>query len=831
MFKDDEGAKDYTDRWVQADYAVRTLALMMNQGDILRPYIMGDYKNGTGGFVSDNTVNITESKEATLEALEAVMNRMKFTKMTYFQGVEAAVNSLKAREYSGKDCWIIILTDGEFNKPDKIESGEALKEKLMGITAENPKISIAYVPIGNCDIRFEEDRGKRLYTAEGSNILEQVTQVVNLIYARVQLDESTKQSYIQQSDSDGKLYVSMDIPIEKMIVLLQDSEKATEYAAIEDLEEKLRQKIVKESPTATEAFRFGGEISFTGRKTIPEEDEKGKIPGYSTDRIMYSILRGLIYDFRGNGNYSMDMQNEYVSIDVTSDAYEAVDVYYQPAIFVQADYYQDGELVEHGDSCLAASDSSDSEKCIRAGELTVELYMTDSKGNRIANQDSALLYGDSFEVELCAEGGRSVPVQVLDNYRYRFEVEEGNYTLNVRTSWNESYMKNLEIQEPILPLSLELVDGDKIWIDQPEGEGSVFAVRIWEGEEIVPPPSAEKMEITCTIQDTDFCLKPLGYKGNGIWEYRITLADYEQHQIADSIQCYVKAMRPYDSGTAKPVEVFAEESYLLDIVSDPFELSVTAQSDNLSHWVTRLIWGEDIPVTYACDGMELTAKQKEEGLTISDFRIEPYSMQKYFKLDKEGNLHLKGGIYELFSNRYRPGEIGVTMAVAYERYNTVENIVYEHTFLVDYIPGWAKFCVFVLIGGMLLWVLLCIVKRKTKYAIKRAQVNFVLPSGGVPSKVLLRRKWNILIPFCKTAHLVFKEARGIGEPTVRGFDMVIMNDFGGKGWRIVNYGDFARKEYQIDGRAINKDNCTFSRNKAFSVQDRRGRRRVMEIDR
>lgn len=827
MFKDDNGERDYTDRWVQADYAVRTLALMMNEGDILRPYIMGDYKNGSGSSHS-NVVRISSDKTATLEALESVMGRMEFTQWTYFQGVESAAEGLNSPENKGKDCWIIILTDGEFNQPEKIDSGEKLKDKLEEITVQNPEISIAYVPIGNCQIHIEEERDHRLYTAAGNNILEQVTQVVNLIYARVQLDEGTKQRYIQQSDADGKLYVNMDIPIERMMVLLQDSEPSTEYVKIENLEEALQQKIVKESPSVTDAFLLTGENTISGRKNIPGKE--GDVKVYDPDQIKYSILRGMLYDFKGNGDFRVNMQNEYVSIDVTRDAYETVDVYYQPAIFVQANYYQDGKLIEHGDDCLAISDNSASERCIRAGELIVELYMADSQGEPIQNQNSPLLYGDSFEVELQMEGGRTVQGQALDNYRYKFDVEEGQYELKVLTSWNESYMKVLEVQEPVLPLKLELMGEGDIWIDQPTGEGSIFGIRLWEGEEIITPPSAPYADIVCMIQDEDFQLEPLGYQGNGIWEFRITLADYERHQIADSIECQISAVRLYESGTAAATEASVEESYLLDIVSSPFELSAEEEYDDLRYWFKRLFGGEKIPMIYTCGDVELTAKQKAEGLVISDFQIEPSFMQKYFEIDKEGNLHLEDGLYGLFSRNDRPEEINVRMMVAYERYNTQATIIYEHIFTIKYIPVWARILIFTLLGAVVLWFGLCIGMSRTPYAIKRYRAALALPSGSTSSKVILKRKWNILIPFCKTAHLIFVEARGLGTPNLKGFDMVITNNFGGDGWRIVNYGDFSHRDYQIGGNPINKDNRIFSAERPFSVQDKRGRRRVLTME-
>lgn len=834
----DDGTNVYTDRWAQADYAIKALALMMNEGDTLRPYIMGNYQNLAAGASANNvyntrTVVISRDKNDTLRDINVIMDEMKFAGQTYFQGVEAAVLDMKNQNIAGRDCWIIILTDGKFTegantKPSEIDSGEKLKEKLAEFTEENSGISIAYVPIGNCDIKFEQDRSKRIYTATGNSIMDQISQIVNLIYNRVQLNDDIRKQYIQQNNMDGKLYIQMDVPVEKMIVLLQDSEGPVLYKEIENLDEKLAQEIVNESPGATEAFRLNDEISFSGREDIPELYEGLTLRSYQPDKIMYSILRGKIYNFIGN-NKSVGMRNQYVSIAANSTAYDMVDVYYQPAVFVHADYYLNGEKVEHGEECLRTSGNGQSENCIRAGELDVEIYLTDVNGNRIENQESALLYGNDFKVELRTQVGSPVASKRLNNFRYQFTVEEGVYVLSIVTSWNETYEQELNIQEPVLPLELELISSNTIMIDQQDGRESVISIQVSEGEDIISPASVEKAEVICESRDEDFEVIPLGYQGNGIWDFRIALTDFGKHKIAESIQCYVKAVRRYDSGTAKPEEAVSEAVYSLNIGSGDFELSVEPESEELRHCYRRIFWGESLPIKYLCNDVELTEKQKVEGLKITDFQISPSSMQQYFGIGRDNNLHLKKGLRWLFSE-FAVKEIEVTMTVEYERYNTLESVLYQQVFTINYIPWLIRSAIYFCILAVVVLAVLRFTKRFSIFYVKKYKVFLRSERGGFPSKVMLKRRKHLWIPFCKTVHLVFKAASGVEEPMVDGFDIKIMKNISGDGWKIVNYNDFTGKGYKIGGQPVSEKNRVFGTAAPFSVDDKKGRAKVLFFD-
>lgn len=827
MFQDDDPPKEYTDRWVQADYAMKALALMMNSGDTLRPYIMGDYKTEGRNTAGISSIQIKADSKVTLNELEKKMNAMKFTEMTYFEGVEAAAEDLKKLQTKNKDCWIIILTDGIFTSPATIDNDKELQEKLEAITAENANISIGYVPIGKNAVKLKEDRKKRIYMVEGGSIMEQVTRMINLIYGRVQLDEKIKEEYIPKGEELDRIRIRMDIPVEKMIVFLQDAGETGDYVDLkEGLEEKLNKRTTAADTTVTDAFVKASDIAFSGRSSVPGM-EKG-VKSHESAKIQYSILRGLIYNFTGNSDQNMDMERQYVSIEVGSDAYDTVDVYYQPAVLVEMDYYQNGEKIEHGEGCTAALDGEETEQCIREGEMTIQLYMTDGGGIPIKKQDSPLLYENNFVVEMRSQDGTLIDQQELGGYRYQFQVEEGTYTLNVTTAWNEVYAKQIEVQEPIRPLELERVSPDRIWIDQKQGDGSVLSVQIREEGKVLGSVTEKNAEVECNVQDKDFESEEMGYQGDGIWKFRILLKDYEKHQIAESIECDITAVRQYQSGTMAAAEETKDETISLQVVSGDFELFIEPKEKELLHPFKRILLGEKLPLKYLCDGEELTEKQKKEGLVIQDFQIEPDYMNKYLGIDRNNNLQLKGGWIWLFSI---PEEIKVSMSGEYERYNTLKGFTIACAFSVKDVPLFGKIIIYILIGLVVLWIAAYLCKKKfSPFYIGSIAASLDGKKGGVSRKIGVRRLKQSVIPFCHTARLVFKESTGIGAPYIKSFNMKFMKNPSDDDWKIVNYEEFSdSKRYQIGENPVTAENRFFSKDNPFSVFDKDGNEKILVL--
>lgn len=134
------------------------------------------------------------------------------------------------------------------------------------------------------------------------------------------------------------------------------------------------------------------------------------------------------------------------------------------------------------------------------------------------------------------------------------------------------------------------------------------------------------------------------------------------------------------------------------------------------------------------------------------------------------------------------------------------------------------------LGMVMLWAVLCLLKRKTGIFIGKFQAYLIAEGGRVPTNVMLKRKRHLFDPFCKSAHLKFIEAEGVDDPYFHSFDILFERNIGGEGWKIINYTDFADSGvYQIEGHPITEEHRTFSRNIHFSVRDKIGKRQILVI--
>lgn len=115
MVKKDR-ADDHVTRWIEADYTVKALAAMMDTGDILQLYIMSGYREDvkTREMSTPGETKIGEEKWKAVKEVENYFEKMKLCYYTYYQGVTEAAGDMKPYLEEGKDCWIVILTDGFF---------------------------------------------------------------------------------------------------------------------------------------------------------------------------------------------------------------------------------------------------------------------------------------------------------------------------------------------------------------------------------------------------------------------------------------------------------------------------------------------------------------------------------------------------------------------------------------------------------------------------------------------------------------------------------------------------------------------------------------------
>lgn len=216
MVLDNNGKKesDYTTRWVEADYAVRALAAMMDEGDVLKLYPM---KESTS-----ESINISGRSDA-YQDLYDKLDKMGYYAETPFEQIKNAAQDMK--EETDKECFLIIITDGSFYTEDGgWLSKEDVDREFEKILDENPNIQIKYIQIGNVteDKLPEEKERIEVYKkeTETDDVTTQITNVINSIYSRVAVDGKDKDKLIT-NNQHGEITIAFNIPVKSVTVFLQ----------------------------------------------------------------------------------------------------------------------------------------------------------------------------------------------------------------------------------------------------------------------------------------------------------------------------------------------------------------------------------------------------------------------------------------------------------------------------------------------------------------------------------------------------------------------------------------------------------------------------------
>lgn len=825
---------NYNTRWVESDYAVKALTAMMDEGDILNLYVMGNYKEWSADApkkINKLTVTIQNDRRKALQEVEGRggMKEMKFTEWTYYQGVEAAVEDMKS--YSDDyDCWIVILTDGVFYRPKEFENLkndskkiDLLKRKLEEVISSNAFISVAYIPIGEEKERkiTSDEEGRIFVPKAGISITDKIIEVVNQIYGRVQLESdlmleegsNSGEHPIQYSESGTK--VKIDIPLERMIIFLQEEgeeKKRIEFGE-KDLQ-TLKEKIVNKDPEIEGDLQLLKNCFFHGREDLPEmEDDVGT---YKEEEIKYRVLEGEIYNLEaGAGANEKVIQQEEVTFD---KKIENISVYYQPAVKVKVQYRQNGEEIPHEIS------SGDQKEYLEEGDLELEICLVDRSGNELQNKNSPLLYQEKFRMTLYDQQDNEVFNE--EGCNYQCTLEKGNYTLTVHTPWKEVYTEQIEVNEKKKALSIENLSGDDIRVDLPDEESSVLKLQLKEdGEKLTAESLAAVKGVTCSCEDENFVIEQDQEYENGkdgIWSFRIKLKDMETLQIPEYLDCKVEAVRTYSDGE----EVSFSETIRLKMKANPYDMVIELGSHQADKYYRRLFGKEVIPVNFICDGNNLEGEERE-GLKISNLVIEPQSMKDMFLIDDNFNIRPKAGIIKWWYPK--AGSVKFSFDVAFSKWNNEGTDSFTGEISMKYIPVEVRRIVNVFLAALAVWILLCLLKMKSSRYIRKFKAALAADEVRRDLTVKLYRGRHLCLPFWKTAYLKYKEPK-VQTPYVRSFTLKIMKNQTGTGWILKNYSEFANANlYTIGNLPITENNNVFSQDIRFAVRDKENHWRDMKI--
>lgn len=840
MIKDDGRDGYYSTRWIEADYAVKALASMMNEGDIFRLYIMGD--NQSEGkklnkmeISRDGRMRAGKSQE--VETIESWMKDMDHINATWFSGVEYARADFSETDCAEKDCWIVILTDGQFTHPVKLDE-EKLRSSFDQLTNEK-KVSLAYIPIGGngaIDINSDPQNGI-IVPDEKEDITKQITEVANIIYQRVQMGEGISSKYM--SIEDGKIIIKPNIPLEKTIVFVQYRGDALLYSDYERqvaADKTVSMDIVasEESVENPRYMNLVSENAFSGRTDKPKWRTKENL---EEAKVKYRPLKGVILTWAGNldqfNTVSIEDNGEEqkISIPVNKGQKLTSEVYYQPAVNVSFEYWQNGKNVEHAEECLFQKGEMQYEEyCIQEGDLAVELKFVDSKGKTLTNSDSELLYLENFKVTLYPdnEEGNKIEFWPTDNkYCYKGQVEQGSYEMVITTSWHQELKQHINVQEKQKELKVSCSAPDRIMIDDLTGEGSKIKVTVKEDGLIPDEDTLKRIIVTCDSENSALQIEELGREENGTWVFRVGLKDPEGYQISGNGKFNIKAVRSYDHGKPK------EDSAVLtrSLGSGPHVLSAEAQSTQPVDALHML--GKDMTVQYVyrCDEKVLT-EDSRENLKVSLIMPSDGDFGDLITLgDKDFNLYLKKSLkWYGIDQEYIKG----TIHVSYHIYGSDLGEDFEVQIPFKPVPRGIKNMVTIVMVIVILWLLLIIAKLFTPWHIKKMKPYLRAEKGRRDFNLDFKRLGNLFVPWCRTASMT-RRASNVAEPYLPDIKIKIRNNLEGDGWVICNYeecvdGDkFRIGDSAISDSAISEDNHIFSSDKKFFVISKDGKKQELRF--
>lgn len=724
---------------------------------------------------------------------------------------------------SSYEHWVVILTDGAFGDLGNVTLQDKLEDFNLTNEGKRKPIYFAYIYIsGGAGVEKDKVRESRPYILIPDNaddeITDKMTNIANKIYNRVAI--KSPENYI---DTEGdNTQIELGIPLERALVFIQHTGEESNYNSTkEEIETTYKNMYLDGGIDCSAGLEEDNVYPITGdSRSITEESFNAKSSD-KTDisQIIYRFIKGNMYVIVPTGSES-DFREQYITVkNYTKEGNgDSIDVYYKPSVKVGASYFQEGQEVVHTSECIDSQEEEQTEQCISAGELVIQIDIlaNDDSGEKLKDEELDLLYLEDFEVSLRQKLGEEWEEVYLDKIsreelQYRCELEKGEYELQVITSWNATYIQKLEIQEKWQPVAMEFYNTDSIYLESVENHSCEVQIRAFSGGD------ATDEEVLARVQDihleTDselFEVEKVGRQGNEIWEFQVTLKDPSIHDIGESLALRAVAETDYRSSQSNE-HIFEA---VLPITSGDFMLEVGGPVLADSHF-RRLFRGETVGIDYICDGIELTKEQREGIEVLGAYMVEPEKMQKKIRVTSNGNIRLEyAPLYWFFR---REDTIILRWNVTYTRWNNekAQEVVMELN--ISYLPMIAQWAIMLTTLLTFMWVLLCVTKRFSRSFILREQVTLVSDFGS--QRVRLCRKGMLWVPFWKKARIKYKDSSGYF-PEIK---LDIRKNPEGLGYEILNYdlfGDEAR--YRLGNKRISENNRIISDIKGIQVADRNG---------
>lgn len=800
MVRDNNGKKesDYTTRWVEADYAVRALAAMMDEGDVIKLYPMNES--------TSESINISGRSDAYQDLYDKLDN-MWYHAETPFDQIECAAKDME--EETDKECFLIIITDGSFyTESGGWSSKEDVDREFEKVLDESQNIQIKYIQIGNVAEDKLPDEKERIEVykkeTETDDVTTQITNVINSIYSRVAVDGKDKDKLIT-NNQHGEITIAFNIPVKSVTVFLQSEG---------DAENTLQS--VQSTPAANV-------ITFAGTNKDPDKMWDSGGEDLNAEWIRYRALSGAVLNYTASGGAVESITISNVP-DIDNDE---IEVYYEPAV-------EQRIMIQQNDDEAFVYEAGTNPIFVE-GTLNLTVEYVDLDGNTLADakQSDPLLKSNSVTVEV---NGHTFAAKQNENGTYTYsgilEASDSGGAITVSNTiklyGGEQTILLGNIYEASVDLAVEPIE-QTLHLDE-DGNGSLAVlVRDTKTGNLITEDEW-KNYITLTCESTYF--EAEGEEctfANGTIAIPVTLKEPSQDQLDESGKetFTITVNRSYSDGVRSDATT-GEVAFSVEVTSGPHTLSVDVEDVSLEVW--RILFrGAEIPITYDCDGVVLE-EEKKPAVTTS--------------LTSEGQLHglisVKNG--DVFLKSVLNGPISIFKWLAFDEENCTVQLDASYTkwngpakttqeVQLNLIPLtlWQKILIII---GLLVIVIVAIlivcwlgwglfVSGSREDYIKKRTV-FQLEMQNVPSEdskfALYWTWWRWLCfrlqPFGERyAHVYCPVSKGQGKkPTRPRIDLYIARS--GSAWKLGKLDGKTKPapctgQLTINGKEVSTENCTF----------------------
>lgn len=636
MVQNDEGEEDYTTLWAEADYAVRALAAMMDEGDELCFYSL------SGDVYQD--VQITDSENC-FQKLYDELDEIDFKEQTHFDTVETAVNDLisKLKKDSEAEGYLVVITDGNFFENGEQLTQEQLNEKFQFSQVDSKEdrswlsqIQIKYVLIKELEDKVLPTETNQLkvydYADCGKDVTKLIADVINDIYGRIDMSENAKKDEKLFNLEDGTLTINFDIPVTKTTVFLQS--KGTEEFYNQDVQRNDSTELEPESGSAQVT-----PITFQGRNKKPVSSEKK----FDESQIKYIDLSGAVLNYDSEDCASGTIIISGLADDISA---ENIEVYYEAAvqqiITVQVEDRDSVGLAELKDQ------NGQAEIMGIEGDITITEWYADLNGDLLDNPDSLLLKREEGvgvfldNVSLQAKGNNGGGGYI---YTDRLTETDNEQTITVTNSIG---LPNQEIKIPkVLPpnmkLEVQLVSGTKLILDK-DG-ATALAIRITDTSEkpVEITETVWKNRITLNCKSGSFTTvekEACTFNDDGTITIPLQLSDINQHKLSSDTFTVTVEMDYEEEDQRESASGYGK--FDCSITSGSHVLSAELE-DNAVIPISQLLFSGNVqlPVVFFCDGVPLRQDQLDD-LIISNYTVLPQSDLVDYRAESE-TVVLYGG--------------------------------------------------------------------------------------------------------------------------------------------------------------------------------------------